>query len=122
MAKKAEAERVAKERAEKEAADRAERERQEKEAKDAQAAAQREEDERKAAADTSSRAYHDWAKWVEIQKRMKAEVINPAKANREMRTALKPAMRFINRWIGQVVNTQEKIMEVVSSLERITVS
>lgn len=114
IAKKAEAERLAKEKAEQEAADRAERERKEKEAKAAQEVAQREEDEKKAAADVSMRGRRQWTKWVGVQKRMKTEVINVVKADRELRTTLKPSMRLINRWLGQVVNTQAKIVSVVS--------
>ncbi|BEI79542.1 hypothetical protein CcaverHIS002_0100710 [Cutaneotrichosporon cavernicola] len=116
LARKAEAERVAKEKAEKEAADRAEAEQKQKEAQAAQAAAQRQEDERRAAADTSLHGRREWAKWVDVQKRMKAEVINPLKANKEMRDTLLPTMRLIKRWIGQVVNTQEKILAVTNDL------
>ncbi|CAK9784005.1 GLE1-domain-containing protein [Cutaneotrichosporon oleaginosum] len=116
LAKKAEAERLARQKAEKEAADRAERERAEKDAQAAQEAAQRAEAEEKAAADVTMRGRREWTKWVDIQKCMKSEVINPAKANRELRTSLKPTMRLINRWIGQVVNTQEKIIGVTNDL------
>jgi hypothetical protein len=51
---------------------------------------------------------------VDVQKRMKAEVINPAKADRELCKTIKGTARVINRWIGQATNTQEAILRIVS--------
>lgn len=84
----------------------------------AQAAAEKAEADKKAAADTSQHGANEWRKWVEIQQRMKAEVIEPVKADRGIRTAVKPSMRLINRWLGQVTNTRQTILRVVSLLIR----
>jgi nucleoporin GLE1 len=47
---------------------------------------------------------------------MKTEVINPMKADKDRRTALRTSMRFITRSLGQVTNSKETIIRVVSLL------
>lgn len=115
LARKQEQERQAKEKAEQEANDRAAREQAEVEAKAKEEAAKAEEEKRTAAAAESNRSVKEWKYWVQQQQRMKSEVIEVVKGNREERQSLRPAMRLITRGLGQVVNTKETIVRVVSS-------
>lgn len=116
LARKAEAERAAKEKADKEASDKAEREKSEAAAKAQEEAAKAEEDKRLAAQAEGSRNITEWENWVKVQKRMKVEVIEPVKANRDVRSGLRMSMRLITRGLGQVVNTKQDILRVVSQL------
>jgi nucleoporin GLE1 len=58
----------------------------------------------------------EWRRWTEKQKWMKKEVIEPVKADRELKTGLRMGMRLITRGLGQVVNTRESVVRVVSTL------
>ena len=113
-ARREEAERLAKENAEKEvkrqedeAKARAEEERQAREA-DQRAA----EEERRSKA--KGQTADEWREWVDKQRWMKSEVIEPVKADRATRTTLRTGMRLITRGLGQVVNTKESVLRVVS--------
>lgn len=56
-----------------------------------------------------------WKAWVEKQKTIKSEIIEKVKADKGIKTDLRPGMRLINRGLGQVVNTRDSIVRVVSS-------
>lgn len=114
LARKAEAEKAAKEKAEKEAAEAAAKEKAEKEEQERQAAQAKEEQTKAAEQAAGTRAVDEWRKWVDVQKTMKDQVINLVKGNREMKTSLRQGMRLITRGIGQVINTQESVVRVVS--------
>lgn len=45
---------------------------------------------------------------------MKRNVIEPVKADRGVRTGLRQGMRLVTRGLGQVVNTRESVLRVVS--------
>lgn len=109
-----EAERRAREHAENAQRSAAERERldkeqREKEARDAQAA----EDAQRRNAELN-RTETEWRRWVEKQQWMKREVIGVIKGDRQTRMSLKGGMRLITRGLGQIVNTKETIIRVVS--------
>lgn len=55
-----------------------------------------------------------WNKWVGVQKWMKSKVIEPVKADGETKRGLRGLMRGVTRGLGQVVNTRESILRVVS--------
>ena len=114
IARKAEQERLAKEKAEKEAKEKAEKEKAEEEARAKAEADKAEADKKAAAAAEGNRSATEWAKWVQVQKRMKSEVIEVVKANREIRSGLRQALRLVTRSLGQVINTRETIVRVVS--------
>lgn len=56
----------------------------------------------------------EWKKWVDVQKGMKVNVIEPVKKQKEVKQGLRGGMRLITRGLGQVVNTKESILRVVS--------
>lgn len=114
VARKAEQERLAKEKAEQEAAEKVEKEKADAEALAKAEADKAEEDKKAAAAAEGNRSATEWAKWVQVQKRMKAEVIEVVKANREVKSGLRQGLRLITRSLGQVINTRETIVRVVS--------
>ncbi|WWD21609.1 hypothetical protein CI109_106095 [Kwoniella shandongensis] len=117
VAQKAEAERKTKEQAEKERLAR-----EAKEAEDRRVAAEKEEQEaRSKAAAEKGKAGGEWRKWVEKQKWMKSEVIEPVKADGEVKRGLRQGMRLITRGLGQVVNTQESIVRVTNDLNAILI-
>jgi nucleoporin GLE1 len=116
LAKKAELERQAKEKAEKEAADKAA-----EVAALAKAEADKAEEEKKAAvAAQASRSSTEWAKWVAIQQRMKKDVIEVVKANKQVKT-LRPMLGRITRFLGQVINSQEVILRVTNDIDTLLV-
>ena len=118
-ARRAEAEKLAREHAERErmakekAADEAKRSAEEKEAA-AEANEKAAEQEKKAA--EKGKVGSEWRSWVEKQRWMKKEVIEPVKSDRALRTSLRQGMRLITRGLGQVVNTKESIVRVVSDI------
>lgn len=118
LARKAEAEKAAKEKADAAAKEQAEQEA----AEAARKKAERESQERAAAQAASSRAVEDWRKWVGAQRTMKEKVINVVKADRAMKSELRQKMRLITRGVGQVVNTRESILRVVSGTFEIVIS
>ncbi|WWC59610.1 uncharacterized protein I303_102168 [Kwoniella dejecticola CBS 10117] len=131
-ARKAAAEKLAQEAANKKKAEveRWEREKADKERKIAEQAqeavkreaAKREEEEAQArAAEEKDKAGSEWRKWVEKQKWMKENVINPVKGDRATKTALKGGMRLMTRGLGQVVNTKEGIIRVTNDLHTILI-
>ncbi|WVR04749.1 hypothetical protein IAU60_001760 [Kwoniella sp. DSM 27419] len=61
----------------------------------------------------------EWKKWVDKQRWMKVEVIEPVKADKPTKTALRPGMRLMTRGLGQVVNTKESILRVTTDLHDI---
>lgn len=61
-----------------------------------------------------NKTLQEWSSWVEKQKWVKENVINPAKADRTTLSGLKKTMRLMGRGLGQLVNTQETIVRVVS--------
>lgn len=109
-ARRAEAERLAKEQMAEEA-----RAREAQTAAEQRAGAEREEmEERNKATASRGLAGGEWRTWVEKQKKFKTEVIEVVKADRAMKTGLRTVMRLITRGLGQVVNTREGVMRVVS--------
>ncbi|WWC68076.1 uncharacterized protein I206_101995 [Kwoniella pini CBS 10737] len=105
-----------------------EREKAEKDRKIAQQAeeAVRREAAKRAEEDATAKAEQDkdqsgseWKKWVDKQKWMKEHVINPVKADRPTKTALRGGMRLMTRGLGQVVNTKEGIIRVTNDLHAI---
>ena len=89
-----------------------------KEERDRQAAEKKaKEEERAKAADTRGRTSSEWRKWVEKQRWMKKEVIEVIKADKATRTGLRTSMRLITRNMGQVTNSKETILRVVSHTE-----
>jgi hypothetical protein len=56
----------------------------------------------------------EWRKWVEKQRWMKAEVIEVVKADKATKSALRVGMRLITRNLGQVTNTRDVVVRVVS--------
>lgn len=114
ISRRAQAEEMAKNQMAKQKADA-----QAKEAKaeeDRQAAERKVQEEEKAkAADTRGRTSSEWRKWVEKQRGMKKEVIDVIKADKATRTGLRTSMRLITRNMGQVTNSKETILRVVSS-------
>jgi nucleoporin GLE1 len=56
-----------------------------------------------------------WEKWVEHQRRTKVEVIERVKADDGLKKNIGPIKRKITRRIGQIVNTRESIVGIVSS-------
>lgn len=61
-----------------------------------------------------NKMHNEWSHWVGKQRWMKENVINPVKADRTVLSGLKKTMRLMGRGLGQVVNTQETIVRVVS--------
>ncbi|WRT64642.1 uncharacterized protein IL334_001576 [Kwoniella shivajii] len=117
LAQKAEAERRAREEAEKQRQDQLAKEEEEK-----RQLAQRQEEESKAkVAEEKDKTGSDWNKWVERQRWMKTNIIEPLKADRAARTALRPGMRLMTRGLGQVVNSRESIVRVSNDLHAILV-
>ena len=55
-----------------------------------------------------------WEKWVEHQRKTKIEVIEQVKADDGLRKNIGPIKRKITRRIGQIVNTRESIVNIVS--------
>jgi nucleoporin GLE1 len=55
-----------------------------------------------------------WEKWVEHQRRTKIEVIERVKADDGLKKNIGPIKRKITRRIGQIVNTRESIVSIVS--------
>ena len=74
--------------------------------------AKKEEQERAAA--SKGQAGGEWRKWVDIQRKMKADVIEVVKSDRATKANLRSGMRLITRGLGQVVNTREAVIRVVS--------
>ncbi len=112
QSKRLEAERALKAKSEKDRADRealaaAER---------AKALAEEEEAAKLKEAESGTLTRTEWGRWVERQKWMKKEVIEVVKADKTLRAGLKVGMRLITRGLGQVVNTKESVMRVVSDL------
>ena len=58
----------------------------------------------------------EWSDWVEKQKWMKNQVIEPMKKDAETLRPMKKVMRLIGRSMGQLVNSKEGIVRVVSYL------
>ena len=56
-----------------------------------------------------------WEKWVEHQRKTKTEVIERVKADDELRKNIGAFKRKITRRIGQIVNTRESIVNIVST-------
>jgi nucleoporin GLE1 len=80
-----------------------------KQAEDANAAA------KLRAADEKEQTAAEWRIRVEVQKRMKGEVIEPFKQGVvEGKAEIRKAMRLVTRGLGQVVNTKSSIVRVVS--------
>ena len=65
-------------------------------------------------ADEKNKMANEWGDWVEKQRWMKREVIEPMKQDRATLMPMKKIMRLIGRSVGQVVNTKEGILRVVS--------
>lgn len=59
----------------------------------------------------------EWRKCVDKQKWMRRNVIEPVKGDRQIRMGLRQGMRLVTRGLGQVVNTKESIIRVVSRLK-----
>lgn len=114
MQRKAEAEKSAKEKLEKEAAEKAEADKKMAAAKQQEEEAKAKEEQKKAVAAEGSRGPTEWTKWVGVQRTIKSQIIEKAKAEANLKKSLRPAMRLITRGLGQVVNTQEAIIRVVS--------
>ncbi|KAK8847518.1 hypothetical protein IAR55_005376 [Kwoniella newhampshirensis] len=115
LAQKAEADRKAKEQAEKENLAR-----EAKEADEKRLTAEKEEQEAKLKeAAEKGKAGSEWTHWVERQRWMKAQVIEPVKADADLKKGLRPGMRLITRGLGQVINTQESIVRVTNDLHAI---
>ena len=119
LTRKAEAERLAKEKQAKQKAEeeaKAAKDKTEAEARAAEQAKQAAVNQRPAVVQplAGGSGEANWKKWVDKQKWMKREVIEPVKKDRAARTALRPGMRLITRGLGQVVNTKEGIVRVVS--------
>lgn len=114
MERKAEQERLAKEATEREAAAKAEREKQEADEAARSAAVKAQEDKQRAAAAEQNRGSAEWSRWVDVQKKMKRDVIEVVKADKNLIKELRPGMRLMTRSLGQVINTKETIVRVVS--------
>jgi nucleoporin GLE1 len=56
----------------------------------------------------------EWKRWLLKQRWMKREVIEVAKADKAGRAELRKVMRLMTRGLGQVVNTRESILRIVS--------
>lgn len=56
----------------------------------------------------------EWKEWVEKKRWMKKEVIEVFKGDRELKTRMRTALRLTTRRLGQVVNTREDVVRVVS--------
>ena len=107
LARRAEAERMAREHIAKQQA--------EKQAREAEAKRQEEAKAIEVEADAKAhRTRTEWKYWIDKQKWMKKEVIEPVKGDRALRMALKQGMRLMTRGLGQVVNTRESVLRVVS--------
>ena len=59
-------------------------------------------------------AAQEWERWRAKQTSMKHDVIGPVKADSSTRSRLRTGMRLITRGLGQVVNTKEAILRIVS--------
>ncbi|OCF58660.1 hypothetical protein L486_03150 [Kwoniella mangroviensis CBS 10435] len=115
LAHKAEEDRKAREQAEKEKQIQSAKEEEER-----KQLAEKEHEETKAkVAAEKDRAGGEWRKWVEKQKWMKINVIEPVKGDRSTKTTLRAGMRLMTRGLGQVVNTQESIVRVTNDLHAI---
>ncbi|ORY21293.1 GLE1-like protein-domain-containing protein [Naematelia encephala] len=71
--------------------------------------------------DLSNMPHREWAKWVRQQRRMKTQVIEPVKADRATKQAVKIALRLITRGVGQVVNTKHDTVRVTDDIHRLLV-
>ncbi|WOO78638.1 Nucleoporin GLE1 [Vanrija pseudolonga] len=114
--RKAEQERQAKEAAEGEAAAKAERDKQEADQAAHTAAVKAQEDKQRAAAAEQNRGSTEWSRWVEVQKKMKRDVIEVVKADKNLIKELRPGMRLMTRSLGQVINTKETIVRVTNDI------
>ncbi|OCF30767.1 hypothetical protein I316_07574 [Kwoniella heveanensis BCC8398] len=114
-AQKAETEKRAREQAEAEQKNREIAEAEQKR----QAALKEEEEVRERQDAKKDRARSEWGTWVEKQRWMKKEVIEIVKADRAMKTGLRPGMRLMTRGLGQVVNTQETVTRVTNDIHNI---
>jgi len=112
-ARRAEAERVAQRQIEEEQAAREARESEERGATAARGA----QEERAKVTATKGKVGAEWQKWVGKQRSIKSQVIEPVKADRAVKTGLRTGMRLITRGLGQVVNTKEGVMRVVSRIQ-----
>lgn len=101
--------------AEKEAAEAAAKEKAAKEEEERKAAEAKEAQTKAAEQAAGTRAVDEWKKWVNIQRTMEEKVINVVKGDRAMKSSLRQNMRLITRGVGQVINSQESIVRVVSS-------
>jgi hypothetical protein len=107
------AENLAKAKMDKDKADAQAKENQaEKEKEEAAAKARREAKEAESA--KKGQTSTEWRKWVEKQKWMKAQVIEVVKADKATKSALRVGMRLITRNLGQVTNTRDVVVRVVS--------
>jgi nucleoporin GLE1 len=92
--------------------------RQEREAKEAkereEAEARVKAEEKEKLASARGNVGGEWRKWVNQQRWMKVEVIEKVKNGQGVKQVLRPGMRLITRGLGQVVNTREAILRVVS--------
>lgn len=57
---------------------------------------------------------HEWKKWREVMATIKSGVIERVKQDDAMRKALRRAKNTITMRVGQVVNTRESILKIVS--------
>ncbi|WVW78289.1 hypothetical protein I302_100243 [Kwoniella bestiolae CBS 10118] len=119
LAHKAEEDKRAKEHAEKERQAQVARDQEEQRKAAADQAVKEEEEAKAKVAAEKDRAGGEWRKWVEKQKWMKINVIEPVKGDRSIKTALRAGMRLMTRGLGQVVNTQESIVRVTNDLHAI---
>lgn len=69
----------------------------------------------KAVLTSTSQNEKRWKKWVEHQRQTKDEVINRLKADDGLRKMVGAVKRKITRRIGQIVNTRESILKIVST-------
>ncbi|GFZ47862.1 hypothetical protein JCM24511_05609 [Saitozyma sp. JCM 24511] len=72
------------------------------------------------AADEKEQTAAEWRTRVEVQKRMKEEVIEPFKQGSvEGKAEIRKAMRLMTRGLGQVVNTKSSIVRVTEDIQGI---
>jgi len=116
--KREEAERKERERSENERRTREEgaRAQEEETRRKAEETAREEEAERSRRA--KSQTETEWKAWTDKQAWLKSEVIATIKGDRQTKMALKAGMRLITRGLGQVVNTKETIIRVVSAAQK----
>ncbi|WWD07510.1 hypothetical protein V865_005611 [Kwoniella europaea PYCC6329] len=117
LAHKAEEDRKAREQAEKEKQAQIAKEQEERR----QLAEKEQEEVQAKVAAEKDRAGGEWRTWVEKQRWMKINVIEPVKGDRSTKTSLRAGMRLMTRGLGQVVNTQESIVRVTNDLHAILI-